>query len=477
MALPTVVMAQAQQGSGSPYSAYGFGELAGTTQATQAQMGGLGVALADPYGVSQIAPASYPFLMHACFEAGLVVRNLRYDTDALSGNGRNTRLLGLSIGVPFGNRRWGMALGLQPFTSVGYRLTENVPLDGGQVQRIYTGNGGLDKAYLGLGHVLWQRTDSLNRGSKLSVGANAEYLFGTVEESRRAIYPTSGNYYNTHVSSSLVMRAPTASVSMQFTGDLIDHDAALARMRMRKERLMARDRREEMDWLNADKDPKDRKAVKMPKGEGEALRFRVGATVELPATLSARHTELANSFITGRTGIELTVDTAKWIDGAKGDIVVPPLFGLGVSLYNSHWTVSLEHRRRDWSRLDINVEGYDQRSVLANSASYAAGATFRPAGEVGGSFLQRTVYRAGVRYTTDYLEVGGAALDQIGMSFGLSLPVMGSSTRSRLNIGTELGQRGTTANGLLRERYADVYIGVTITPDLREQWFKKRRIE
>ncbi len=73
--------------------------------------------------------------------------------------------------------------------------------------------------------------------------------------------------------------------------------------------------------------------------------------------------------------------------------------------------------------------------------------------------------------------VGGKQLDEIGMSFGISLPVMGSSTRSRLNFGAELGDRGTTDNGLIQERYAAVYIGVTITPDIREQWFKKRRIE
>jgi hypothetical protein len=77
----------------------------------------------------------------------------------------------------------------------------------------------------------------------------------------------------------------------------------------------------------------------------------------------------------------------------------------------------------------------------------------------------------------DYLVVKNTQLDEIGMSFGMSLPVMGSSTRSRLNIGAELGERGSLENGLLRERFADVYIGISITPDLREQWFKKRRIE
>jgi hypothetical protein len=52
-----------------------------------------------------------------------------------------------------------------------------------------------------------------------------------------------------------------------------------------------------------------------------------------------------------------------------------------------------------------------------------------------------------------------------------------NTTRSRINFGTELGERGTGTNGNVRERFAAVFIGISITPDLREQWFKKRRIE
>ena len=65
----------------------------------------------------------------------------------------------------------------------------------------------------------------------------------------------------------------------------------------------------------------------------------------------------------------------------------------------------------------------------------------------------------------------------MAFSTGVSLPIMGSSTRSRLNFGAELGERGTTDNGLIRERFASIFVGITITPDGREFWFRKRRIE
>lgn len=470
------LLAQSPQGSGSPYSAFGFGDLAGATQVVQAMQGGLGISLADPYGVSLQNPASYASLGHTTFETGLVVRNLRFESDALTTSGRNTRLLGLTLGVPFARGRWGMALGVTPTSTVSYTLTEQVAVEGGNATFQYTGSGGLNKAFIGFSHVLWQRSDSLRRGSKLSVGANLEYLFGTVEAIRKAYYPAGHGYYNSNATSTLIVRSPTGTVGLQYTDDLIGLKRAEQRMTERKKRLEAKDRHEEMEWLNAGKDPKERKPIRMPKGTGEALRFRLGAAAELPASLAARSNVLVKSFVIGSSGVEFTRDTALIIDGARGHLQLPLGVGFGFTVYNNHWSFSMEHKRRDWSRAVVDVEGYPQRNDLTVGRSYAIGASFRPAGDEAGNLLTGSIYRMGLRYADDYVTVKGTALTQIGMSFGLSMPV-GSRSRSRFNIGTELGQRGTTDDGLLLERYANVFIGITITPELNETWFKKRRIE
>ena len=475
--LPADLRAQGQQGSGSPYSAYGLGELSGSTQVTQSLMGGTGVALADPFSVSRINPASYVGLLHTCFEVGGVVHNIKYDTETISGNGRRTDLLGLTVGVPFGKGKWGLALGVNPVSHVGYQLKDEASLIDGTVRYVYSGTGGLNRAFFGLGRMIWQSNDTLNKGNRLTIGVNLDYLFGSVVESRKAFYPVGAGYYSTSVTSELVARAPAASAGLEYSGDLIGAERAKARVKARKEHLAAKDEREEMDWLNEGKDPKDRKPVKQPKREGEALRFRAGVSAELPANLAAWHTQVVNNFALTNSGLEFAFDTARFINSARGSLQVPLMVGLGFSVYNSHWTVTAESRRRDWTQLRLDVEGFEQNSALAANTSYALGACYRPAGDFGGSFLQRTIYRAGVRWSDDYLVIDGTQLSQIAATFGMSFPLMASSTRSRFTIGTELGQRGTTSNGLIRERYADVYIGITITPDLREQWFRKHRIE
>ena len=436
--VPALAHGQAPQGSGSPYSAYGLGEFVGSTQVSQAIMGGLSVAVNDPVSVVSANPASYAGLRLTCFETGVVVRNSTYKTALTSGTGRRVDLMGFTLGVPFGRGKYAMALGVNPVSKVGYDITDAQPFPGyaAGVTNDYTGDGGLSKAFLGLAWNLVNKRDSLNNGKRLAIGANVGYLFGRVEESRKTIYPQSSGYYNTSAVSSLIMRDVTGNVGLQLQGDLRKHV-------------------ERTD---------------------NALRYLAGVSVELPTDLRARRTELVTSYGRSATGVEFPFDTVYSSEGNRSVLKLPIGIGAGFTVFDLHWSVSAEVKFQDWRNLRI-TEGSGTTNNLAQSMVYALGASWRPAGEVGGTLLERSIYRLGVRYNNDYLVVGGKQLNEIGMSFGVSLPVMGSSTRSRLNLGAELGNRGTTENGLVQERYAAVFIGITITPDFREQWFKKRRIE
>lgn len=477
--MPVRVCGQGQQGSGSPYSAYGFGDLLGNTQVTQAVMGGVGVAVCDPYSVSQVNPATYTTLLRPSFEAGGVGRYIRFDTEDSKLHGQRTDLLGLSIGVPFNRNKWGMALGLNPVSDVGYRISEVRPIpDGsGNVTFQYSGNGGLNRAYFGLGHVLWQSNDTLDRGSKLAFGANANYVFGSIEELRKAYYPPRGNYYNTSASSTLVMRAPTANLGLLYTTDLLDLATMKAKREARRQRLEVRNKRLEEEWFEAGNDPTKFVGRKLTNRPVVPWRMRVGAAAELPTRLDARHTGLVNSFITSGGGVEFLVDTVRFHQDVPGTITVPALFSVGLTAYDSRWTISADYRRRDWSGLKMEVEGFERATELGATSSFSLGGAFKPGGDLGGSTWKRITYRAGARYNSDYLVVGGTQLSEAAVSAGLSLPLMALTTRSRLNVGVEVGQRGDTADNLVRERFTNVFVGITITPEAWDQWFRKRRIE
>lgn len=437
--LPQAGMAQGQQGSGSPYSAYGLGSLVGSTQASQAMMGGAGIAVYDPYSVMQVNPASYASLSRPAFETAMVLRMQQFRGEGLVRNGRRADLLGLTFGVPFGNGRWGMALGLTPVSAVHYSISDKQPLQGDTqpVEYEYSGSGGLNRAFAGFGHNIPFERDSLGNGTTLSFGANFNYDFGSIDETRKAIYPRSAGFVNTMVVNSLSLGGLVFGIGARLQGDLVP------------------------------------KRARTDKG----LLYLAGASVELPGSLNAEQSGMVSSYSLGSSGIEFPLDTISFSDGIKGSLTVPPIYVLGFTVYNAQWAVTMEHRRRDWSQLKIDLEGMDLRSDLGVNAQYIVGGSFRPAGDGRGTFWTSTVYRAGLRYADDYLLIGDKQLNEIGMSFGMSLPLMGSTTRSRLNLGAELGRTGSNEEGLIQQRFAHFFVGITITPDLREQWFKKRRIE
>ncbi len=476
-ALHMELRAQGQQGSGNPYSAYGFGTLLNTPQVEQAAMGGVGIALADAYGLNMANPASYPSLVLTNFQTAAAIRFLRFDSEDRSVNGSRLDLLGISVGVPFGRGRWGMSLGITPMSDVGYRISDTKQVAEGPVTFEYLGNGGLNRGYIGLGRTLWQSNDTLNKGTKVSLGIDLNYVFGSIEEGRKAFYPAGAGYYNTRVTSDLALNGPVIRVGLQWAGDLMGKVRMVERRQARIKQLTAVDQRKEQEWLDAGKDPAERRAVHLPQREAEAWRFRVGATVEIPSDLRAEYDITATNFSLSNAGVEITLDTAWAVQGSSGHVTLPLQWGLGFAMYNSRWTFTGEYKQRDWSDLGIDVEGYEQRSVLRTRGTAAVGVSYQPSGNGNGSFVERVTYRAGARYTEDYLVVAGTPLNEVGVSLGFSLPVMFNTTRSRLTFGAELGERGTSTDGNIRERFAAVLIGISITPDFREQWFRKRRID
>jgi hypothetical protein len=83
-------------------------------------------------------------------------------------------------------------------------------------------------------------------------------------------------------------------------------------------------------------------------------------------------------------------------------------------------------------------------------------------------------YRVGVNYSKTNLNLRGNQLDAFGITFGLGFPLRSVAirgSRSMVNIGCEIGRRGTTENGLIREDYVNIYFGISIY----ETWFFKRR--
>src|SRR5690606_13677563 len=155
----------AQEGTTSPYSFYGIGTLKFRGTVECRAMGGIGIFL-DSILINVQNAASYSGLELVSFSVGGSDKATRHKNGAESQNTSATPLEDMAIGIPMG--KFGMGFGLLPCTSVGYDFYSEVP--NGLTQ--YTGNGGLNRAFLSLGYQVTP---------ELSLGVDANYNFGKIE--------------------------------------------------------------------------------------------------------------------------------------------------------------------------------------------------------------------------------------------------------------------------------------------------------
>lgn len=424
------------QGTGdSPYSSYGFGDLLPAGQVSQALMAGAGLVITEPYSVLLGNPASYAAIDRPVFEIGITFRSTRSSSSLKSTSANDANFTGFTIGVPFAKGKWGLAMGLTPCSEVSYSTSREAAFDGGIVNYQYKGSGGLDRAFVGLGRTLYsQRTDSLgSMGAQVRLGADFNFIFGSIEQTRDAVYDPGAGFYNTKAFASLVLRSPTADVSLMWQGDLT------------------------------------RKKVK----DADNWRWSVGASVNLPTRFKARYSNLVTTY-TVNSNIETVRDTTRNDQGVSGNVDFPVAIGLGIGVQDERWAFAVEMRRQDWSALKLEVPGYQLPAPLRSALTTTAAVRFQPALE--GNILHRSVYRLGYRHVDAPQEVRGMGLSGDAATVGISIPLNAAQTNSWLHVGGEFGQRGSTADGLVQEQYAALWVGLAFTPWRGERWFTAPKI-
>ena len=166
--LLVTVGAYAQRQTSSPFSRYGYGELYSPATAYNQSMGGIGVGLCNPVQANFSNPAAQAFIRKETFlfnvEVGANFRQIKDNNMSAS-----TSVVGLesfSMAFPVIANRWGMALGLLPFNSVGYDMTCSDAL----AEYNYKGDGGINQIALSTGVRIFKG---------LSLGGNLSYMFGT----------------------------------------------------------------------------------------------------------------------------------------------------------------------------------------------------------------------------------------------------------------------------------------------------------
>ncbi len=173
--------------------------------------------------------------------------------------------------------------------------------------------------------------------------------------------------------------------------------------------------------------------------------------------------EMATPFKADVTTTSIVLDTL--VVKKDDSFGTPEKFGIGLSyVFDDRFTLALDYEQQNWASAPF----FSRTDTLSDTRRFAIGLEYLPS-KYGEYYYQVVKYRLGFHYADSYVKVAGGNLKDVGLSFGLGMPLR--NQRSSLNVSFEFGKTLTPASATLKENYARMSVGVLFN----EVWFMKRR--
>lgn len=416
LVLFTGITAQAQITSQSPYSRYGLGNVKQLVLPQLRAMGGISAGVYKPNGYSNINmqnPASYVGISMTTADMGISGTFNTLSQGSLSEKSFNGSLSHIAFAFPIVQGKTGLSFGLMPFTQVGYDYKSTSRLDTVDAISTFTGQGGLSKAYLGIGQAI---------GDNFRIGANVEYIFGDLQNTSTYELQRLNAVYSREQEKNSV-----GGVSFSYGAQY---------------------------------------EIKI----GTKKRITLGYSGSASSNINSTRNFITSQFVRVDGEDSGVADTLSVIDGAKTKLKLPLTHNFGFTIQKDNkWMFGADYRMGGWKKLTI--AGVNQG--LQDSWGVSAGGQYTPDISSINSYFARVDYRLGYTYDKTYIQRGGQDIKQQAVTFGLGLP-MSSSRYSiyKMNVTAEVGQRGTLSNGLVKENYVNVHLAFT----LNDTWFIKNKL-
>ena len=406
-------------GAYSPYSIYGIGDISQEGTAFNKSMGGVGLATRNRRFINYLNPAAVTARDSLSFMAdfGLQQSNKVYRQGDLRSAHNTFNIYNFVMSFPI-YRSSAFMVGITPFSDVGYDFSSietdpNIIGQTGNISYDSYGTGSVYQVFAGAGVTFWKR---------LSIGAEAIYYFGNIDKVTNMDYSNS-SYRSVNSGSDLMVRGTTGKFGLQYEQKL-----------------------------------------------GGDVSMIIGATYRMSTSLKgmALNYRYANQ--------DSVTDTLKYQENdlRKAGLKFADELGVGISVKGGEkWTAEFNYLRSDWRNSGFDsASGFSVKSDTETfsstvSQSFRAGFEIVPNRNDIRYYLRKCAYRAGVYYDQSYYKLNGNNVNSMGITLGVTLPVF--RLYNGLTLGVDLGQRSSTRNNMIRERYAMFVVGFNI----HDIWFQK----
>ena len=408
------------QGTVSPYSAYGVGIMADRGYAANLGMGNAGIAYGSPWYIPSLNPALLGSQTFSSFEAGINMRRTAIRDEINRFDQVNGGLSYIGLAVPIVPGRVGASLTLNPYSSKNYNLVES--FDESEtvrpVNKSYTGEGNISQFRLSGG---WNITENI------SFGAEANYNFGVITERNSTRNIINGQ-------DTIALPYLVAAENVNNYADL----SFLLGLRVRKQI----------------------KKNTLALGATYAFENNLNTTRSNSLKLLSTSGDPLDPFDTDSSNAKVINE--------EGITSIPAKISFGLSYYRlNNWAVSLDYSYQDWRNYTYYGSGDED---LQAASTINVGGEFTPDIQSGDKYYERITYRAGLYIKNGPIVIDNTEINGFGITFGTTLPI---SKASSVNLGFEVGQRGTLENSLVRENF----FGINLSFTYNDRWFIRRRFD
>ena len=409
-------------GTFTPYSMFGLGDMVRPGSSFNRSMGGIGVALRDNRYINFINPASITARDSLAFmlDFGVESQNL-YHKNSLTKSAYNTfNMSHLVFSIPI-YKKSAMMVGFVPFSHVGYKFEEKEQRpeyvnEMGNVVYQHYGEGSINQLFVAA---------ALKVSKNFSIGAQWMYYFGALYRSSNVIHNSVASYSSILTNNNLILKSFSGKFGLMYEGLVTNRSVVTA-----------------------------------------------GASVILPSNLTGEVNRIATT-VTGSM-----IDTVYQSSLPNTQMQIPAEFSAGVAWNKRYftesnlnkWMIGFDFTYQDWTKTTFAATpGVDW--ITTAKSSYKVGGEWTPDFFDTRYMLKHWTYRGGIYHERSYMRVNGQQIAATGVSLGVSLPVFRYS--NMLNVGIDVGQRGSLKDQSVQERYVLFQLSFS----LYDRWFRKIKYE
>lgn len=419
----TGISAFAQDGAYTgftPYSIFGLGDLNNAGSAYNNGMGGVGIATRNRRYLNYLNPAAVTARdsLSVLADMSLFEGNRVMAQNDLKSANNTFNINNIAISFPI-YRHSAMMFGIAPYSSVGYNYQyllddDNIVGNTGHAAFFASGKGSIYKTFASAGVTLFRR---------LSLGVEGDLFFGAIDKESEFTFAKAA-YSGIDNGFTISLKGTSAKFGLQY---------------------------------------------EQPLGSKTSVVF--GATYSLGSKLKGYVDEYR---IASGASQNDTLFFASDTLGVNVDrIIIPSEIGLGLSINHADtWRAEIDYSRSDWTKSGLDrSNGFSVGA--ASSFSTRLSQTFRAGFEIVPNrndiryFYKRCAYRVGAYYDKSYFAVDGNQMNDMGITLGASIPVF--RYFNSVTFAVSLGQRASTAQNMIRERYMNFTFGFNFA----DQWFFK----